>query len=93
VSKSLFNRFISSLLSSSSQFVRSGKGFNESQRNQPKVRKFMRDLAHFNINTLSDLINEQENVFKVEDFVDVNFISLNFSPFKDFSVSFRNFRS
>lgn len=35
----------------------------------------MNNLAHFTINNLNDLINEKENYFNVDDYVDVQFIA------------------
>lgn len=48
------------------------KGFNASQRADPKLMSFMNNLAHFTIDTLEDLI--RENFFSVDDYVDVKFI-------------------
>lgn len=62
-----FNRFLSITTDSE-------KGFNESRRDDPRVKRFMRSLAHFTMNSLSDLISEEENYFNVNDYLDVEFI-------------------
>lgn len=33
----------------------------------------MKNLAHFTIDNLNDLISERQNFFRIDDFVDVNF--------------------
>lgn len=53
---------------------RSEKGFNASQRSDPKLKTFMKNLAHFSINNLNDLISERQNFFRIEDFVEVKFV-------------------
>lgn len=50
----------------------SEKGFSEPQREDPKLRSFMKNLAHFTLNNLNDLLNDSENFFNVDDYLDVN---------------------
>lgn len=44
--------------------------------NKVELRKFLWNLAHFNISNLSTLINTKSNYFNVEDYLDVKFIHL-----------------
>lgn len=53
--------------------IRSEKGFNASQRADPRLRRFMSNLAHFTLGSLNDLISE--DFFNVDDYVDVKFIA------------------
>lgn len=53
------------------KFYYSSKGFNSSQRSDVKLRSFLNNLSHFNINNLSELISIKQNYFNVDDYLDV----------------------
>lgn len=69
---------------------RSEKGFNASQREDPKLMRFMKNLAHFTINSLGDLLSKQGNFFNGEDdYIDVTCILLHKLILLEFTPIFR----
>lgn len=49
----------------------------------------MRNLAHFSIHNLNDLISERDNFFRVEDYIEVEFVVIASSP-QSFLIVFRS---
>lgn len=49
----------------------SGRGFNATERANPRLQNFIKNLAQFSINNLNDLISDPKDFFPLDDYVDV----------------------
>lgn len=69
--------------------LHSKNGLNASQRADPRLKKFMKNLAHFNIHKLDDLLSERPKFFRVDKFLEVFFCFLFHQTFIWSSISFK----